>query len=236
MMRALIVDDEIYSREEMGAMLKETGEFLVLGKCADAPEAIQSINREKPDVLFLDIQMPVINGFELLGMIDEKVMPSVVFVTAYDAYALKAFEENALDYLLKPVEKERLAKTVEKLKKRFSEGVKPVFAGSDIKKVPCIHSSKIKLINVAEVEYVRSGEAGVHVICRDGEFYTDITLQVLESKTNLVRCHKQFLINMDLVDEIIRRENMLAEIKTTSGRLVPVSRRCLKTLRRKWHF
>ncbi len=75
MMRALIVDDEIYSREEIEAMLNETGEFIVAGKCANALEAIQAINREKPDVLFLDVQMPVINGFELLGMIDEKVMP-----------------------------------------------------------------------------------------------------------------------------------------------------------------
>ncbi len=160
----------------------------------------------------------------------------VVFVTAYDEYALKAFEENALDYLLKPVEKERLLKTVEKLKKRFSEGVKPVFAGPDIKKIPCIHSSRIKLINTAEVEYVRSGETGVHVICRHGEFYTDLTLQVLENKTDLVRCHKQFLINIDLVDEIILRENGAADIKTKSGRLVPVSRRYLKILREKLLF
>ena len=127
MMRALIVDDEIYSREELESMLKETGEFIVLGKCANAVEAIRAINRERPDVLFLDIQMPAINGFELLSMIDEKVMPSVVFVTAYDEYALKAFEENALDYLLKPVEKERLAKTVEKLKKTICSGRKTGF-------------------------------------------------------------------------------------------------------------
>ncbi|MBU0653369.1 MAG: two-component system response regulator BtsR [Proteobacteria bacterium] len=236
MMRALIVDDEIYSREEMEAMLKETGEFVVLGKCANALEAIQAINREKPDVLFLDVQMPVINGFELLSMIDEKVMPSIVFVTAYDEYAFKAFDENALDYLLKPVEKERLAKTVEKLKKRLREGVKPVFAGPDIKKIPCIHSSRIKLIDTAEVEYARSGEAGVYVVCHHGEFYTDLTLQVLENKTDLVRCHKQFLINIDLVDEIHLRENGAAEIKTKSGRLVPVSRRYLKILRGKLLF
>ncbi|HUV08665.1 MAG TPA: two-component system response regulator BtsR [Spirochaetia bacterium] len=236
MMRALIVDDEIYSREEMEAMLNGTGEFVVLGKCANALEAISAINKEKPDVLFLDVQMPVINGFELLGMIDEEVMPSVVFVTAYDEYALKAFDENALDYLLKPVEKERLSKTVEKLKKRLSEGVRPIFTGSDIEKIPCIHSSRIKLINTSEVEYVRSGETGVYVICRNGEFYTDLTLQVLENKTDLVRCHKQFLINIDLVDEIILRENGAAEVKTKSGRLVPVSRRYLKILRGKLLF
>src|SRR5450759_508511 len=149
MMRALIVDDEIYAREELEAMLNETGEFLVAGKCANALEAMQAIRKGKPDVLFLDIQMPVINGFELLGMIDGKLMPNVVFVTAYDEYALKAFEENALDYLLKPVEIERLLKTVEKLKKKFAEGDKPVFTSPDIQKIPCLHASTIKLIDVA---------------------------------------------------------------------------------------
>jgi two-component system LytT family response regulator len=236
MMRALIVDDEIYAREEMETLLQETGEFSIAGKCANAVEAMQAINKEKPDVLFLDVQMPVINGFELLSMIDAAAMPRVVFVTAYDEYALKAFEENALDYLLKPVEKERLAKTVEKLKRRFAEGGRPAFAGPAIQKVPCIYSSKIKLINTGEIEYVRSGETGVHVICPGGEFFTELTLQVLENKTNLVRCHKQFLINIDLVDEIILRENMLADIKTKSGHLVPVSRRYLRLLRERLHF
>jgi two-component system LytT family response regulator len=236
MMRALIVDDEIYARQELETLLKETGEFIVAGKCANALEAVQAINREKPDVLFLDVQMPVINGFELLSMIDETAMPQIVFVTAYDEYALKAFEENALDYLLKPVEKGRLAKTLEKLKKRFAEGGRPVFAGPAIQKVPCIHSSKIKLINTAEIEFVRSGETGVHVISPAGEFYTELTLQVLENRTNLIRCHKQFLINIDLVDEIVLRENMAADIKTKSGRLVPVSRRYLRVLREKLHF
>lgn len=236
MMRALIVDDEIHSREELESMLAETGEFTISGKCANAVEAIQAINRERPDVLFLDIQMPAINGFELLSMIDEKVMPSVVFVTAYDEYALKAFEENALDYLLKPVEKERLAKTVEKLKKRFVRDDRPAFTGPDIQKIPCTHVSKIKLIPAEEVEYVRSGESGVYVVCTNGEFYTDLTLQILESKTPLVRCHKQYLVNIDLVDEIILRENMLADIKTKSGRLVPVSRRYLKILKDSLHF
>ena len=236
MMRALIVDDEIYARQELETLLKETGEFTVAGKCANALEAMQAINKEKPDVLFLDVQMPAINGFELLSMIDEAAMPLVVFVTAYDEYALKAFEESALDYLLKPVEKGRLAKTVEKLKKRFVEGGRPVFAGPAIQKVPCIHSSKIKLINTAEIEYVRSSEGGVYVISPAGELYTELTLQVLESRTELVRCHKQFLINIDLVDEIILRENMVADIKTKSGRLVPVSRRYLRVLREKLHF
>jgi len=236
MMRALIVDDEVYAREEMEAMLKETGEFTICGKCANAVEAMQAIHRERPDVLFLDVQMPMINGFDLLSMIDAQVMPRVVFVTAHDEYALKAFEENAFDYLLKPVGPERLFKTVEKLKTRLNEKDKPVLPGPDIKKIPCLHSSRIKLVGTAEVEYVRSDGAGVYVVCANGEFFTELTLQVLENKTALVRCHKQFLVNMDLADEIHLCENMLAEIKTQSGRLVPVSRRYLKILRGKWRF
>jgi two-component system, LytTR family, response regulator len=235
-LRALIVDDELYSREEMAAMLQETGEFVVAGKCADALEAIRALRREKPDVLFLDVQMPVINGFELLGMIDEELIPSVVFVTAHDQYALKAFEENALDYLLKPVEKERLLKTVEKLKKRAGGAGKPVLIPLEIRKIPCVQSSRIKLIDTADVEVIRSDEAGVHVAYTGGELYTDLTLQILEMKTGLVRCHKQFLINMDRVDEILLRENMVAEIRTKSGRLVPVSRRYLRVLRERLHF
>jgi two-component system LytT family response regulator len=235
-MRALIVDDEPYSREEMEAMLQETGEFTICGKCANAVEAIQAIRRERPDVLFLDVQMPVINGFELLARIDEDSLPGVVFVTAHDEYALKAFEENALDYLLKPVERERLLKTVEKLKQRGGGAGKPFPGVPEIRKIPCIQSGRIKLINTAEVEFVASDETGVHAVCPAGSFYTELTLQVLESRTPLVRCHRQFLVNIDLVDEICLRENMLAEIKTTSGRRVPVSRRYLRILRERFHF
>jgi len=97
MIRALIVDDEIHAREELEALLEETGSFSVVGKCANAIETLQAIKRDKPEVLFLDIQMPGISGLELLSMIDEEHMPVVVFVTAYDEYALRAFDENAVD-------------------------------------------------------------------------------------------------------------------------------------------
>jgi two-component system, LytTR family, response regulator len=152
MIRALIVDDEILAREEMEALLKETGEFSVVGKCANAIEALQAIKRENPDVLFLDIQMPGITGLELLSMIDEEVMPVVVFVTAYDEYALKAFEESALDYLLKPVEQQRLAKTVTKLHKRLGERNRPAYIGPEITKIPCVVANRIKLITTGDVE------------------------------------------------------------------------------------
>jgi two-component system, LytTR family, response regulator len=236
MMRAMIVDDEIHAREELECMLAETGEFIVVGKYGNAVEAIKAIYKEKPEVLFLDIQMPVINGFELLSMIDKELMPHVVFVTAHDEYALKAFEENSLDYLLKPVEKERLIKTVLKLKRMLIEGGRTHYEGPQIKIIPCILSSKIKLINTAQIEYVKSTVAGIYVVCPAGEFFTELSLKVIEDKTNLVRCHKQFLINLDQVDEIVLQENMLAEIRTKTGKLIPISRRHLKILKENLHF
>ncbi len=152
MMRALIVDDEVHAREELQTLLEETGEVHIVDSCPNAFEAHKAVKSKRPDVLFLDIQMPILSGFELLSMIDEEVMPVVIFVTAYDEYAVKAFEESALDYLLKPIEKLRLAKTVHKLKRMLGEGTRPAYEGPEIKRIPCVSSNRIKLIDVSDVD------------------------------------------------------------------------------------
>jgi two-component system LytT family response regulator len=231
-MRALIVDNEVHARDELEALLGETGEFTWLGKCANAVEALQAIKAEQPDVVFLDINMPQIDGFQLLSMIDDEIMPDVVFVTAYDEFALKAFEENALDYLLKPVQKERLERTIEKVK-RLSPEMNPVrtLQTPPIECIPCIGKNSIKLIDVAEVECVRSGVAGVYVVTARGEFFTELTLKVLENKTPLVRCHRQYLVNVRQIDEIVRQEPAAAVLSMKSGNTVPTSRRFLLKLK-----
>ncbi|MGC8660269.1 MAG: two-component system response regulator BtsR [Desulfomonilaceae bacterium] len=233
MIRALIVDDEIHSRDELEALLDETGMFSVVGKCDNAIDALKAIKYQKPEVVFLDIQMPGITGMELLSMIDEEIMPIVVFVTAYDEYALKAFEESAFDYLLKPVEKQRLAKTATKIQRRLSEKRSNEFIASEITRIPCVGPNRIKLINVSDVEYVRSDVTGVYLVCGQGKFFTELTLNVLEVRAGLLRCHKQFLVNINHVDEIILHDNQAAIIKTLSGKSVPVSRRRLKKIRQR---
>lgn len=231
MIRALIVDDEPHAREELEALLQETGAFKVVGSCANAIEALQGIRRERPDVLFLDIQMPVIGGFELLAMIDEAVMPHVVFVTAYDEYALKAFEEKTLDYLLKPVDRDRLARTVAKLHQALDSPAQPIYATPPVERIPCLRGSRIKLVPAGDVEAVRSDLAGVHVVTSEGEFFTELTLKVLEDRAGLFRCHKQYLVNLERVDEIALLESGQGEIRTLSGHTLPVSRRYLKNLK-----
>ncbi|BDG02066.1 two-component system response regulator BtsR [Anaeromyxobacter oryzae] len=228
MMRALIVDDELHAREELEALLVETGAFEIVGRCANAVEAMQALRREKPDVLFLDIQMPAISGLELLSMLDDAELPSVVFVTAHDEFALRAFEASAVDYLLKPVQAERLAKTVEKLRRLPGPLDRASLPPSPIVRIPCLAGRAIKLLDLSEVEVARSSEAGVYVLGPRGELFTELTLKVLEERAGLLRCHKQYLVNVDAVDEIHLEEGT---IRTRSGKDVPVSRRFLPKLR-----
>ena len=112
-MKALIVDDERLARKELSSLLDDIKKVTVVGEAINADDAVQKIQELKPDLLFLDIQMPGKSGFDLLEMLDS--VPEVIFTTAYDEYALKAFEVNALDYLLKPVQKERLQESISKL-------------------------------------------------------------------------------------------------------------------------
>ena len=116
--RALVIDDEPLAREELCQLLNETNEVHVLGEAANAIEGLALIKQHRPDVIFLDIEMPQLSGLDMLAMLDLDTMPYVVLVTAFEQYALQAFEDNAFDYLLKPVEPERLDKTLARLKKR----------------------------------------------------------------------------------------------------------------------
>ena len=232
MLRAVLVDDELHAREELDALLAETGEVTVVGTCPNALHAIRTIKETRPDVLFLDINMPGVDGLQMLSMIDQEWMPCVVFVTAYDEYALTAFDQDALGYLLKPVDPVRLARAIDRIKRFLGEGHRPSTVLPAIARIPCLAGQNIKLIDTAEVECVRSSEAGVHVVTARGEFLTELTLTVLEAKGhNLVRCHKQFLVNLAHIDEINRQDPTAAFIKTRSGRQVPVSRRFLAPLK-----
>ena len=233
MIRALVVDDELHAREEMVALLVETGAIEVVGSCGNGIDALKLINRLRPEVLFLDIQMPMVNGFELLNMVAGEIMPHVVFVTAYDQYSLKAFEEKTLDYLLKPVDPDRLAKTVAKLQRTIGEKRRPVYQAEEIRRIPCLFGNRIRLIDLNLVECIATTVAGVHAATADAEYFTEVTLKVLEERTPLLRCHKQYLVNLDCIGEIVLLEAGRAKIVTRSGKNIPVSRRFLKLIKKK---
>jgi two-component system LytT family response regulator len=228
--RAVVVDDEVHAREELAFMLAETGLVEVVATAADAVAGLQALRRERPAALFLDVQMPALSGFDLLGLLDPGEAPAVVFVTAHDEFAVRAFEAAAVDYLLKPVERTRLLRSVERL--RRGAAPPPASLAAPLRRVPCLAGRAIKLVDLADVQLVRSSEAGVYVVTAKGEhFFTELTLRVLEERAGLVRCHKQHLVNAAAVDQLEPGDDEGATLRTRSGVAVPVSRRYLPALK-----
>ncbi len=119
--KVLIVDDEPPARSMIGKLLSDDSEIEIVGECANGVEAIESLDKLRPDLLFLDIQMPELDGFEVLEALDEKKIPEVIFVTAFDHYAVRAFDISAVDYLLKPFDHERMAKALARAKTKLAE-------------------------------------------------------------------------------------------------------------------
>ncbi|MTH47948.1 two-component system response regulator BtsR [Intestinirhabdus alba] len=234
MIKVLIVDDEPLARENLRVLLQEQRDIEIVGECANALEAIGAVHKLRPDALFLDIQMPRISGLEMVGMLDPEQRPYIVFLTAFEEYAIRAFEEQAFDYLLKPIEEARLEKTLARLrldrsKQETSQREEPQQA---LKFIPCAGHSRIYLLQMEEVAFVNSRMSGVCVTSSEGkEGFTELTLRTLESRTPLLRCHRQYLVNMAQLQEIRLEDNGQAELILRNGLTVPVSRRYLKSLK-----
>ncbi|GAL12977.1 response regulator of the LytR/AlgR family [Vibrio astriarenae] len=183
MLSALVIDDELLAREELSELLEESNKIRVLDTASNAIEGLKKINQLKPDVVFLDIQMPQITGIELLGMLDPDTMPKVVFVTAYDQYAIQAFEDNAFDYLLKPVDPQRLEKTICRLGKVHTKQANlSQLAPEQLIHVPCIGLNRIMIIPAEEVQFAYSDISGVQVQTHEQLATSQLTLKVLEEK------------------------------------------------------
>ena len=234
MLNALIIDDEQPSREELKALLADAAGIEVIGECSNAIEGLTAIHRLRPDVVFLDIQMPRLSGLEMVGMIDPAALPLIVFITAYDEHALKAFEEHATDYLLKPIDPQRLERTLDWLRSRGTNPPPPPpGSGSVLQQIPCLARNRIQLIPLDEVEYIHTDISGNRVVAGDRQGMTELTLKLLQERTPLMRCHRQYLVNLTRIEEIQLLENGSAEIVMRSGQRVPVSRRHLREIKDK---
>ncbi|WP_392561845.1 two-component system response regulator BtsR [Orbus sturtevantii] len=233
MLTVIIVDDEPLARENLRCLLRQHEHINIVAECSNAFEAIKAIHGLSPDVVFLDIQMPKINGLEMLSMLDPQKMPYIVFLTAYDEYAIKAFEAEAFDYLLKPIDANRLHKTLQRLSNNnLAQNIKQLEASHQLKYIPCIGHSKIYLLNPDDVYYASSRASGVYVFNQDHvEYFTELTLKTLAEKTELIYCHRQYLINIKQLKEIRFDPSGHTEIILTNDVAIPVSRRYLKALK-----
>lgn len=230
MIRCLIIDDEPFARQEVAYLLEKHPDFNVLGQCGNAIEALQQINQQKPDLIFVDIQMPRISGMELITMLNPEQMPRIVFITAFDEYAVKAFDNNAYDYLLKPIDENRFNQTLDKVRSNMAPQSITHILPSQLTHLPCYTGNKLKVVATADVEFIVSDMGGIHVHSSKGISHTQLTLKALEEKTPLFRCHKQYLLSPNAISEIEITDTG-AEVTTHSGTHVPVSRRYLKELK-----
>ncbi|RPI79083.1 MAG: DNA-binding response regulator [Desulfobacteraceae bacterium] len=243
MIRVLIVDDEDLSRQALKNLLQESGDVEIMGECRNGFEAVESIPRLKPDLVFLDIQMPQLNGFDVVELLEEPA-PAVIFVTAFDEYALKAFEASALDYLLKPVQAERLAKALEKYY-RQTAGLKPVsFApfieshqahSAPLARILVRDGQKIHIVPTTDIMYVKAEDDYVMLHTAQKALLKLERLSRLEKMLDyrtFCRIHRSFLLNIVYLDKIAAcsKESRLAVLK--NGAKLPISRQGYRSLQK----
>ncbi|WP_299583481.1 LytTR family DNA-binding domain-containing protein [uncultured Sunxiuqinia sp.] len=236
--RTLIIDDESPARQRMQQILREVPEIDLVGEAANGLEAVRLIEDLQPDLIFLDIQMPGLNGFEVLQQIS--YFPTVVFCTAYDDYALEAFETAAIDYLVKPVKAERVRRSIEKLRSLQQEVKREQvlqllssYSSPEKRKrvtsIPVKLGDRMLLVKLTDISYFISEDKYVSIVKKDGKKYlTDHSLKFLEEKLpdNFIRIHRSILVNATLIHEIdkhsgcryVVRLDDLVKTKLVSGR------------------
>lgn len=234
-LRTVIIEDEAPARELLKHYLKEQPSVEVVAECSDGFSGLKTIAELKPDLIFLDIQMPKLTGFEMLEILDEK--PEIIFTTAYDQYAIKAFELNAVDYLLKPFHKERLAEAVNKVLTKASlpeesrkSNIDPMLLkpeGGPVTRIVVRKGNAINIIPVDQVRYFESQDDYVMVYHTEGKAMKQQTMKYYEEnlpRTEFIRIHRSYIVKISEIKRIepYGKENHVAILNT--GEKLPVSR------------
>ena len=239
-MKAIIIDDEPLARSIVKEYLQQHPEIELVQECNDGFEGLKAINQHQPDLIFLDIQMPKINGFEMLELIDNP--PQVIFTTAFEEYAIKAFETHAVDYLLKPFSKDRFDKAIQKLitqQKNNTEKTKEVLedaAKSPVQsnRVVLKDGGKIKIIPVSHIQYLEAADDYVKIHTSEGAFLKKKTMQFFEDSLaafHFVRVHRSYIINTQLITRIDAHEKDSHLVLLSTGMRVPASKQGYTKLR-----
>jgi two-component system LytT family response regulator len=233
--KAIIIDDEPLGRMIVQEYLATYPEIKVLQECSDGFEGIKAIQLHRPDLIFLDIQMPKINGFEMLELVEEP--PAVIFTTAFDEYAIKAFESHAVDYLLKPFNKERFDKAVRKWIDQH--GATPIAAPQEElletaaqspaqqQRIVVKTGGKIKIIPLEDVHYMEAADDYVKIHTHNGAFLKNRTMSYFEKALDgaqFVRTHRSYILNVQQVTRIDPYEKDSHLCILQSGAQVPVSK------------
>jgi two-component system LytT family response regulator len=246
--RTVIIDDEAPAREIIKHYLKEVENVEVISECADGFTGLKTISQLKPELVFLDIQMPRLTGIELVEVLTEK--PEIIFTTAYDQFALKAFELNAIDYLLKPFAKRRFLEAVKKATDKIQAGMgnnepashllsKMPESASPVSRIVVRKGNSINLIPVENIRFVEAQDDYVMIHHISGKALKPQTMKFFEDnlpKTDFVRIHRSYIVKVGEINKIepYGKENHVAVLR--SGDKLPVSRSGYKLLKDELNF
>lgn len=237
--RALVVDDEELARALILEHLREHPQIEVVGQCANGFDAVKAVAELNPDLVFLDIQMPKLDGFEVLELLEER--PMVVFVTAFDEYALKAFEVHAVDYLMKPFRKERFDAALQRVRERMGQP-RPNYEqvaqearapGSYLERIIIRDGSKLHVLPMDRVDYVVARDDYVGVFSGGKEYLKQQTLSSLEATLDpaeFVRIHRSSIVNLSRIVRIEPYSRDSKVVLLSTGEQLPVSRSGLTAL------
>jgi|SRR5690606_8986453 len=233
-MKVVIIDDESLARSIVKEYLQSHPELELVQECNDGFEGFKAIQQHQPDLIFLDIQMPKINGFEMLELIESP--PSIIFTTAFDEYAIKAFEAHAVDYLLKPFDQERFDKAVKKwMDQRSNVNEMPTkdlldtasLSPAQSHRIVVKNGARIKIIPVHEILYLEAADDFVKIHTKEGYFLKSKTMQHFQDtldEQQFVRSHRSYIINVQQITRIDPYEKDSHVAILRSGTKVPVSR------------
>jgi two-component system LytT family response regulator len=233
MYKVIIIDDEPLARLVVAEYLQKYSEFTVVAECDDGFQGMKAIAQHKPDLIFLDIQMPKINGFEMLELLDTP--PAVIFTTAFDEFAIKAFEANSVDYLLKPFSTDRFAAAIEKWNKRNTSVANPLSnllqnsqkQAEERNRIVVKNGVDIKIIPAQDIQYIEAYDDYVKIFTADSYYLKKKTMsyygQVLD-ESMFYRTHRSFIINLEQLTKIeqLEKNTYLAILK--NGKKIPLSR------------
>ena len=226
MIRAIIIDDELKARNLLGKMLKEyCPDVEVLADCEDLPNGVKAIRKLKPDLVFLDIEMPGHSGLELLDFFDEQeVSFSVIFVTAYNSYAIKAFKLSAVDYLLKPVEPDDIEQAIERFRRRTLKernnsytALRENLKEGILDRIAVPDANSIKFLLLDDILYFKADNTYTDIYFADGNKLTiSRTLKNIEdtvSNAQFFRCHKSYIVNLKYLTDYVKSDGGYLVIK-----------------------
>lgn len=235
-MRTIIIDDEQLARDIVKKYLEDHTDIEIVAECSNGFEGVKAIHDLKPDLVFLDIQMPKLTGFEMLEILDYK--PQIIFATAYDEFAIKAFEHNAIDYLLKPFSKERFNQSIAKAKSQSltsskkSDDIKSINEFRDeqedsIDRIVVKQNHKIIVIPVDDIKYLEAQDDYVMIYTKDARYMKQKTMKYFESHlpaSDFVRIHRAYIAKVSEIEELQRYEKDSHIVKLKSGEKLKVSK------------